>query len=184
MIPSQVRTLKPRRMKSTKHPTSVLAMPDTLALKMRALARMQTHSARYQFRRRPKSTSRPIANTSAKAKATAAMFGWLLRPTAREPSRLATWLYPNEWNSVCRNATNADTAEPRTKQIMAICTRRVVSSSWRSIQASRKNTKMALITTSSEAEVETAWDEATTPARMKTKAPKYHAGAAGARSAG
>lgn len=79
-------------MKSTKQPTSVLVMPETLALKIRAPARTAMHTPTYQYRRRPTSTTRPMAKTSPSAKVTAAMLGWLLRPTAREPSRLAWWL--------------------------------------------------------------------------------------------
>ncbi len=58
--------------------------------------------------------------------------------------------------------------------------RAVLSSSWRSIHCSTKNTKMALKTTCSDAVFETAWADATTPARMQTKEPKYQAGAGGA----
>ena len=54
--------------------------------------------------------------------------------------------------------------------------RAVLSRSWRSIHCSTKNTKMALKTTCSDAVFETACAEATTPARIQTKEPKYQAG--------
>ncbi len=92
ITPRTVRSRKPRVTKRTRHPTSVLDMPDTLALKMSALASTAMHTPRYQRLRSPSSTTRPMANTTANAKVTAAMFGCVLRPTAREPSRLAWWL--------------------------------------------------------------------------------------------
>ena len=50
-----VRKRKPRVMNSTKQPTSVLDMPETLALKIRAPARTAMQTPRYQYRRRPSS---------------------------------------------------------------------------------------------------------------------------------
>ncbi len=67
-------------------------MPETLALKISALASTAMHTPTYQYRRSPTSTTSPMAKTRPRAKVTAAMLGWLLRPTAREPSRLAWWL--------------------------------------------------------------------------------------------
>ena len=67
-------------------------MPDTLALKISAEARTAMQTPKYQRRRRPESTTRPMAKTRPRANVTAAMFGCVLRPTAREPSRLAWWL--------------------------------------------------------------------------------------------
>ncbi len=77
-------------------------------------------------------------------------------------------------------ATKAETEDPRTKATMPARIRSVLSSSWRSIHCRTKNTKIALTTTCRDAVLETAWEDATTPARMKTKEPKYHPGAGGA----
>jgi hypothetical protein len=62
-------------MNSTKQPTKVLDIPETLALKIRAPARTAIQIPRYQCRRRPSSATRPMAKTRPRAKATAAMFG-------------------------------------------------------------------------------------------------------------
>lgn len=48
MMPSQVRNLKPRRMKRTKHPTRVVATPETDAAKMTAAANTAMQAPRYQ----------------------------------------------------------------------------------------------------------------------------------------
>ena len=69
---------------------------------------------------------------------------------------------------------------PTTKQIIATRIRSCVSSSCRNTHCSTKNTKIAFSTTSSEAPVETACDEATTPASTKTNDPKYQPAAGGA----
>ena len=66
------------------------------------------------------------------------------------------------------------------KATMPARMRSALSSSWRSIHCRTKKTKMALKTTCSDAVFETAWADATTPARTKTKEPKYQAGAGGA----
>ena len=67
---------------------------------------------------------------------------------------------------------------------MPVWMRAVVLSSWRSIHCSTKNTKMALKTTCSDAVFETACVDATMPARIQTKEPKYQAGAGGALAGG
>ncbi len=66
------------------------------------------------------------------------------------------------------------------KATMPARMRSALSRSWRSIHCSTKKTKMALKTTCSEAVFETAWADATTPARIQTNEPKYQAGAGGA----
>ena len=66
------------------------------------------------------------------------------------------------------------------KAIIPVWIRAVLSSSWRSIHCSTKNTKMAFRTTWSDAVFAKACDEATTPARIQTNEPKYQAGAGGA----
>lgn len=67
---------------------------------------------------------------------------------------------------------------------MAERIRAALSSSWRSIHCSTKNTKIALTTTCNDAVFETACADATTPARIQTKDPKYQAGAGGALAGG